>query len=66
MAIAVLTSEKRGEKMKDINEKIMTIKLNVDFNKEEAEKKLERIKKLVEELNEELKTFPQPIVTTEK
>lgn len=66
MAIAALTSEKRGEKMKDINEKIMTIKLNVDFDKEEAEKKLERIKKLVEELNEELKTFPQPIVTTEK
>lgn len=66
MVITVLTSEKRGEKMKDINEKIMTIKLNVDFNKEEAEKKLERIKKLVEELNEELKTFPQPIVTTEK
>lgn len=66
MAIAALTSEKRGEKMKDINEKIMTIKLNVDFDKEEAEKKLEHIKKLVEELNEELKTFPQPIVTTEK
>ena len=66
MARAALTSEKRGEKMKDINEKIMTIKLNVDFDKEEAEKKLERIKKLVEELNEELKTFPQPIVTTEK
>ena len=66
MVIGVLTSEKRGEKMKDINEKIMTIKLNVDFDKEEAEKKLEHIKKLVEELNEELKTFPQPIVTTEK
>lgn len=66
MVITVLTSEKRGEKMKDINEKIMTIKLNVDFDKEEAEKKLEHIKKLVEELNEELKTFPQPIVTTEK
>lgn len=52
--------------MKDVNEKIMTIKLNVDFDKEEAEKKLEHIKKLVEELNEELKTFPQPIVTTKK
>lgn len=52
--------------MKDVNEKMMTIKLDVDFDKEEAEKKLERIKKLVEELNEELKTFPQPIVTTKK
>lgn len=52
--------------MKDVNEKMMTIKLNVDFDKEGAEEKLERIKKLVEELNEELKTFPQLIVTTEK
>ena len=49
-----------------MKEKELTVKVKLEFNKEEAEKKLERINQLKDEINKELETFPQLIVTTEK
>lgn len=50
-----------------MSNKNIELNIKVIFDKEEAEKKIKRINKLVEQLNYELETFPQlQIVQKEK
>ena len=46
-------------------QKKITLKIKLEFDKEEAEKKLERINQLKDEINKELETFPQLIKFTQ-
>lgn len=50
-------------KMKE--QKKIAVKVKLEFDKEEAEKKLERINQLKEEINKELETIPQLIKFTQ-
>ena len=45
--------------------KELTVKVKLEFDKEEAEKKLERINQLKDEINKELETFAQLIKFTQ-
>lgn len=46
-------------------QKKITVKVKLEVDKEEAEKKLERINQLKDEINKELETFPQLIKFTQ-
>ena len=46
-------------------QKKLTVKVKLEFDKEEAEKKLERINQLKDEINKELETIPQLIKFTQ-
>lgn len=46
-------------------QKKIAVKVKLEFDKEEAEKKLERINQLKEEINKELETIPQLIKFTQ-
>ena len=48
-----------------MKEKELTVKVKLEFDKEEAEKKLERINQLKDEINKELETFAQLIKFTQ-
>ena len=48
-----------------MKEKELTVKVKLEFDKEEAEKKLERINQLKDEINKELETIPQLIKFTQ-
>lgn len=50
-------------KMKE--QKKIAVKVKLEFDKEEAEKKLERINQLKDEINKELETIPQLIKFTQ-
>ena len=48
-----------------MKENELTVKVKLEFEKEEAEKKLERINQLKDEINKELETFAQLIKFTQ-
>lgn len=48
-----------------MKENELTVKVKLEFDKEEAEKKLERINQLKDEINKELETFAQLIKFTQ-
>ena len=48
-----------------MKENELTVKVKLEFEKEEAEKKLERINQLKDEINKELETIPQLIKFTQ-
>lgn len=48
-----------------VEQKKITVKVKLEVDKEEAEKKLERINQLKDEINKELETFAQLIKFTQ-